>query len=293
MRITITSQGYEAVIETLGAELKSYRAPSGKEFIWNSDPQYWMRSSPLLFPTIGNVRNNKTVINGVEYPMAKHGFCKESEFAVAEHSANRLTLSLKDNAFTKESYPFAFELRLTYELRGKSLVMTYQVINRDTIPMLYHIGAHPGFNCPLNEGEAFSDYCLEFEKEELLESYVYDLENMCFSSKKRMVHGSTGKTLKLSGELFDQDALYFYHTNSHSVSLKNPATGKGIRMDYPDFVSIAFWTPIGGEAPFICLEPWNGSAIFEDEDDHFASKRDIQILDAGLEKTYGLTISIL
>ncbi|MGN0306938.1 MAG: aldose 1-epimerase family protein, partial [Lachnospiraceae bacterium] len=118
MRITITSQGYEAVIETLGAELKSYRAPSGKEYIWNSDPQYWMRSSPLLFPTIGNVRNNKTIINGVEYPMAKHGFCKESEFAVAEHSANRLTLSLKDNAFTRESYPFAFELRLTYELMG-------------------------------------------------------------------------------------------------------------------------------------------------------------------------------
>ena len=176
MRITITNQGYEAAIESLGAELKSYKAPSGKEYIWNSNPQYWMRSSPLLFPTIGNVRNNKTMINKVEYPMTKHGFSKESEFNVLEQSDSRVTFSLKSNEFTKKSYPFSFELRLTYELKGKDLEMTYQVFNQDRQPMVYHIGAHPGFNCPLEEGEAFSDYVIEFEKDELLESYVYDLE---------------------------------------------------------------------------------------------------------------------
>lgn len=293
MRITITNQGYEAAIESLGAELKSYKAPSGKEYIWNSNPQYWMRSSPLLFPTIGNVRNNKTMINKVEYPMTKHGFSKESEFNVLEQSDSRVTFSLKSNEFTKKSYPFSFELRLTYELKGKDLEMTYQVFNQDRQPMVYHIGAHPGFNCPLEEGEAFSDYVIEFEKDELLESYVYDLENMCFFAEKRMIHGTIGRVLALSGSLFDHDALYFYHTNSHSVSLKNPATGKGIRMDYPDFVSIAFWTPMGGNAPFLCLEPWNGAAIFEDENDDFAQKRDIQTLEAAQQKDYHLRISIL
>ncbi|MBQ9990186.1 MAG: aldose 1-epimerase family protein [Lachnospiraceae bacterium] len=293
MRVTITSHGYEAVIESLGAELKSLKSPDGKEYIWNADPKHWMRSSPLLFPTIGNVRNNKTIIAGKEYSMPKHGFCKESEFTLLEQTENRAAFSLTDSPLTHESYPFSFELRLTYELEESKLKMTYLVINRDTDSMIYHIGAHPGFNCPLEEGEAFSDYVIEFAQDERLESYVYDLENMCFFADKRMVHGATGKMLKLSGELFDQDALYFYHTNSRSVALKNPVSGKGIRMDYPDFVSIAFWTPMGGNAPFLCLEPWNGSGIFEDEDDHFANKRDIQTLAAGKQKEYRLSISIL
>ena len=64
-------------------------------------------------------------------------------------------------------------------------------------------------------------------------------------------------------------------------------------MDYPDFVSIAFWTPMGGNAPFLCLEPWNGAAIFEDENDDFAQKRDIQTLEAAQQKDYHLRISIL
>ncbi len=293
MRVTITNQDCEATIESLGAELKSYKDSAGKEYIWNGNPEYWVRSSPLLFPTIGNVRNNKTMINKKEYSLAKHGFCKESEFVILSQTQSSVTFSLTDNDFTKKSYPYSFELRLTYSLREKALEMTYEVFNLDNQPMLYHIGAHPGFNCPLEKGEAFSDYVIEFEQDELLESHIYDLENMCFFAQKRMIHGSVGRTLRLAGKLFDNDALYFYHTNSRSVCLKNPATGKGIRMDYPDFVSIAFWTPMGKNAPFLCLEPWNGSAIFEDEDDNFASKRDIQVLDVGAKKDYHLRISIL
>lgn len=293
MCITITNQGYEATINALGAELKSLKDPDGKEYIWNGSPEYWPRSSPLLFPAIGNVRNDRTIINGINYHMPKHGFARECKFTLLEKTENQVIFSLTDNAFTHKHYPFSFELRLIYRLEGKDLEMTYQVINRDNHSMIYHIGAHPGFNCPLNKGESLSDYIIEFEKDELLESYVYDLENMCFSKEKRMLHGTRGKTLKLSRELFNNDALFFYHTNSHCVTLKNSATNKGILIEYPDFVSIAFWTPIGGNAPFLCLEPWNGSGIFEDEDDHFANKRDIQTLKASQQRHYRLKISIL
>lgn len=293
MRYTITNNGYSVTLESLGAELKSYQDPNGKEYVWNSNPEYWMRSSPLLFPTIGNVRNNKTIINGQEYPMEKHGFCKESEFQVIAQEENKITFSLSDNETTHKSYPFSFELRLTYTLLEKELQMTYEVFNKDNKDMIYHIGAHPGFNCPLENGEVLSDYIIEFDKEESMETYVYDLDHMCFFATPRKLQETQGTTVKLNAEMFDQDAVYFYHTNSHGVSLKNPATGKGIRMDYPDFASIAFWTPIGGKAPFLCLEPWNGSGIFEDEDDNFASKRDIQTLSAGNTATYQLKITIL
>lgn len=293
MRYTITNQGYSATIDSMGAELKSFKDPNEKEYVWYSDPEHWMRSSPLLFPTIGNVRNNKTIINGQEYPMEKHGFCKDSEFQVIAQEEHKITFSLSDNENTHKSYPFSFELRLTYTLNGKELQMTYEVYNKDTQDMIYHIGAHPGFNCPLEENEVFSDYILEFDEEESMETYVYDLDNLCFFATPRKLQENKGTTVHLNAKLFDQDALYFYHTNSHGVTLKNPETGKGIRMDYPDFASIAFWTPIGGKAPFLCLEPWNGSGIFEDEDDNFASKRDIQTLAPQSKAAYELKLTIL
>ena len=73
----------------------------------------------------------------------------------------------------------------------------------------------------------------------------------------------------------------------------NPATGKGVQVDYPDFSTVAFWTPANIQAPFLCVEPWNGAAIFADEDNHFANKRDIQILSPGETKSYRLTIRLL
>ena len=93
--------------------------------------------------------------------------------------------------------------------------------------------------------------------------------------------------------MFDSDAVFFEHTNSHRVSFLNTHTGKGVTMDYPDFESIAFWTPAGGNAPFLCLEPWNGSAIFHQDSDIFSEKRGILSLMPEAEKTYHLKISFL
>ena len=46
-------------------------------------------------------------------------------------------------------------------------------------------------------------------------------------------------------------------------------------------------------APFLCVEPWNGSGICSDEDDHFEHKHDIEFLPAGEAKQYHLGIRIL
>ena len=116
MQIKLQSDDYHVLLNTLGAELNSYSSPTGKEYIWNSDPAYWLRSSPLLFPTIGNVRNGETVIKDHIYPMPKHGFCKESEFEVTEQTENSVTFLLKANEETQKHYPYDFELRLSYHL---------------------------------------------------------------------------------------------------------------------------------------------------------------------------------
>lgn len=293
MNITLVSEGYQITVNSLGAELKSFQDPSGKEFIWNSDPVHWIRSSPLLFPTIGNVRNNKTLFKGKEYPMPKHGFCRDSEFNIIDQGKNYATFSLKSNEETLKSYPYHFELLLSYELHRNRIRMTYQVINKSDETMYYHIGAHPGFMCPLEKGETIEDYVLQFDKKENIKSTLYDLENLCFLASKSHISLENSSRLPLSSNMFDQDAIYFRHTESHGVSLLNPQTQKGVHVAYPDFASIAFWTPIGGNAPFLCLEPWNGAAIFDDEDDVFCHKRDIQALEPDECSSYQLEISLL
>ena len=153
MQIKLPSDTYHVLLNTLGAELNSYSNPSGNEYVWNSDPAYWLRSSPLLFPTVGNVRNGETVIKDHIYQMPKHGFCKESEFEVTEQTENSVTFLLKANEETLKHYPYDFELYLSYHLNGSTLSMDYRVINKDSDIMYYHIGAHPGFMCPVNNGE--------------------------------------------------------------------------------------------------------------------------------------------
>ena len=90
-----------------------------------------------------------------------------------------------------------------------------------------------------------------------------------------------GNTLPLTIPMFDQDAVFFEKTNSHRVSFLNAVTEKGVSVYYPDFESLAIWTPAGGKAPFLCLEPWNGSAIFHQDDDVFAHKHGIIALETG------------
>ena len=103
MLITLHSNGYEVAVNTMGAELKSFKDPSGKEYVWNSDPAFWMRSSPLLFPTIGNLRNGETTMKGQVYPLVKHGFCKDTEFEVKDLSDDMVTFLLHANEETLKS----------------------------------------------------------------------------------------------------------------------------------------------------------------------------------------------
>lgn len=293
MLLTLKDQGCTVQVETVGAELKSYKNETGKEFIWDSNPDFWPRSSPLLFPTIGNLRNGRTIINGTEYELCKHGFAKDIDMEYEIEADNKISFFCQFSEDTLKCYPFRFQLRMTYELKGPGLHITYLVTNADDKEMYYHLGAHPGFMCPLEEGERFSDYVLKFPCAETCDSPVYDLQNLQFDPVNTKRHLDNSDTVALDYSLFGSDALVFPHLKSKSVQLINPSTGRGIQMDYPDFATIAFWTPSNAEAPFLCLEPWNGGAIFADEDDHFINKRDIQTLPAGESRSYELSIQLL
>lgn len=96
--------------------------------------------------------------------------------------------------------------------------------------------------------------------------------------------------LPLTYELFANDAIFFTDLHSKKVVLKNPVTGCGVEVSFPDFATVAFWTAAATKAPFLCVEPWNGSAIRSDEDDNFLNRHYLQKVESGKKRTYLLEI---
>lgn len=293
MIINLTNDTVSASIDTLGAQLISLKNHARLEYIWQRDARFWKNCSPLLFPAVGNSRNGRTQFEGTWYDLPKHGFCKNEEFHTVSQEEDSVTLSLSSGPSTKTMYPYDFVLSLTYTLTDDGIHMDYCVKNTDRKSIYFCLGAHPGFNCPLHEGERFEEYQLEFEQEESASSMVYDLNALQFDADSHGYFLDHSRVIPLSYDLFDKDAIYFDSFRSRKVSIVHSGTGKGVEVAFPDFETVAFWTPLEGGAPFLCVEPWNGSAIRSDEDDEFTRKHHVQRLEVGESRSYHLGIRFL
>lgn len=294
MILTIKGNGVSAAFDTCGAELCSFTDLAGRERVWQRSPEFWMNSAPILFPNIGNARDGKTIFNGKTYPMPKHGLVRNVEFAVEESSENSLTLVRRSTEEDKEHFPFAFEIRFKAYFEGDTLHMVFLPKNLSDETMPYLIGGHPAFLCPMEEGKSFSDYELCFEKEEDLEGPVFNFDKFAFDTENTKPYLKKERCFSLRYEDFVSDAVVFPSPllKSRSVRVQDKDTKKGLRFDFPDFGTLAVWTPMKGGAPFLCLEPWNGMAIRTDEDDNFTSRMDCQYLSPGEERAYRMAVKM-
>ena len=290
MIVTLKNKSAIAQIDSKGAELISYKDVFGTEYMWQKDPKYWAKTSPVLFPIVGNLRGDTTIIDGREYHMSKHGFCRTVEFKVTYQSDEKAIFTYTYNDETLAMYPYKFSLTLTYSLSGAELQIQYSVMNLDERGIDYTFGAHPGFNVPVDGNGGFEDYCLEFDQPETAGCPVYDFDKneINMSNRADFTNGTNKMMLKYSD--FDNDAIMFDQPKSSKVKLYSIKTGRGVEMDFGDFDFIAFWTPIKMDAPFLCMEPWCGMAVCSDEGDEFAKKRGCKHLPVGEQHNYKLKI---
>lgn len=264
MNITIQNEFASASCETAGAQLLSYRTADGKEYLWQRDPAYWAKTSPVLFPYVGPVPDTVT-IHGTEYKLPRHGFVKDREFSVAAQSDDSVTLRTESDDSTAAVYPYAFAFTVTFRFNGPALEVIYGVENKDTKEMPFLIGGHPGFFCPMEEGEQFTEYMLRFEDEDV-------------------------DDLHLNYPMFDNDAILYENLKHRTVQVIHQDTKKGIQFDFPDYLSVAFWTPIKKEAPFLCIEPWCAGTLDQVPDTDMLKKKYVQYLAAGDAKEYRFSV---
>ena len=276
-------------VNELGAELKSLVC-DGKEYIWYSDPKFWKRSAPFLFPIVGSMKGHKTIINGKEYTLTQHGFLRDQDFNVVLEEEGKLVLENQYNEVTLSKYPFKYKAKVTYEVIDESLKTSVEITNLGEEVMPFNIGGHPAFNCPLFDGETFEDYKVVFEKEEtfgspeVVEGGLLNFDNPVYSLEN-------AKEIALKKDLFTIDTILIPKVKSKSVKLLNKE-GKGIEFSYPKFSTLAIWTPYN-EAPFVCLEPWIGYNDKHDTNGEYLTKDDLVKLNPNESYEVSYTIKIL
>lgn len=293
MIITIKNNKVSAKIDTMGAQLISFKDEHDTEYIWQRDPAVWKNCSPILFPIVGNCRENQTVINGQTFKIPKHGLCKTTEFHLKQQSENSVSLNIAQADFQENCYPYPFHLTVHYTLQKQTLSFSLQVENPSSKPIYYCIGLHPGISCPLHEGESFEDYVLRFGKKQDFGYRRYDTEKLEFDMTREYPFPGDQTDIPLSHELFLHDAIWFDRPTSREVSLINPANGHGLTTFFEDFDTVAFWTGSSEGARFVCIEPWNGSAVCSNEDNDFHHKNHLQKLEPASSRTYAMQFCIL
>lgn len=276
MKHSISNDKLQVTIQSSGAELSSVKTPSGKEYMWNADPDVWGSHAPVLFPIIGCLKDDVCKIEATDFKIPKHGFIRyNDDIKVKNRTHDRINFQLDHSESSLALYPYKFKFNISFHLVGNKLVVSHKVENMDTKPIYFSLGAHPAFKCPVNEGETYSDYYLEFEHEETVETTLLS-EGGLISDKTELVLDETN-ILPLTDKIFNRDALIFKDLKSKRVSLKSNKSDQVLTVRYADFEYLGLWAKPA--APFVCIEPWNGIADSDDHDGDFTKKDGIVKLD--------------
>lgn len=261
-------------VASKGAELKSIFNKSNKEeLLWQADPEFWNKSSPVLFPIVGTLKNGIYIHNQKEYKLPRHGFARGYNFKVDKVSDSQLIFSLESCAETLNVYPFLFKLYIIYTLDGNSLQVAYKVENlSDVETMYFSLGAHPAFRV----GDASKDFCnykLLFSNDSVLKANHLKGGLLTTQQHNILLHN---KQLNLDYQLFDNDALVMLDMKSDKITLLDDDDKNRLTFEFKNFPYFGIWTV--KNAGFICLEPWAGISDFEMHNQQIVEKKGINKL---------------
>jgi galactose mutarotase-like enzyme len=284
--VEISAGPVTARIAPKGAELAALRIGE-RDLIWRPDPQWWASTAPILFPVVGKSPGGQIRLAGKAYPMNPHGFVRDRVFEIVARDAARVVLETTDDAATRESFPFAFALRLEFAARDGKLFTTASIANRDAVPFPFAFGYHPAFVWPLDPARRAKHVCL-FEKDETAPVRRASQDDGLLRAAKYDTPVKARRLAPANG-MFVEGAFHFETLNSRRVWFG--VEGEiGIDVAFPDSPQLGIWTKPG--APYLCIEPWQGLAEQAGADGELANRPGSRILAAGDIATYRLDIGL-
>ena len=265
----------QMVTSKSGGELISFklngteRIHQGADCVDENGKVFWKRHSPVLFPIVGKLKRNQTIINGKTYEIFRHGFARDLEYEPVTKLDNFHSYVLKSNRITQARYPFDFELYNTYRMDANKLTTIYKVIKTN---MPFCIGGHPAFVIDPDQMRK-GNYYLEFEEDEDKIHFLYLVDGLTGTEYAKNIMADK-RRIMLGRDSFKNDAIIMKGITSSRVSLKNKYREKPLlTMEFSEFPYLAVWSK--PNAPFICIEPWHGVSDTIKSTGIFAEKTNI------------------
>ncbi len=254
--VELRNEQISIIVSEKGAELQSIKDAKGKEYLWQADPKYWNRHSPILFPIVCSVNNETYRVDGKEYHLPRHGFARDMEFKLIGKSERKVTFALESNEDTKKVYPYDFTLSVSYTLEESDVYKRQHVLNTDKQEIHFQIGGHPAFNIPGVKAGDNQSGCIRLDNKEpmdALHSYgdgSHEMDEIPFIEAENGI-------MEFSNNTWRNDSIKIHKSQLHRAELLNKAGEAEVTVEFRTPV-IAFWSPYGKEAPFVCIEPWYG-----------------------------------
>ncbi len=273
---TISDDNIEVEISCHGAEIQKILY-KGQNYLYDGTSPIWSDRSPVLFPYAGRLWNDELIFEGNKYHSVFHGFAYTTDFELYEQCKNSATFLLKYNKETLASYPFKFELYITYSVNNNKLSINKKIVNIDDKDIYFSTGTHEGISCDINK----NNLSVVFSENENLNNY------MIYPRSAYLIHetenfGQNVKEFKLKNQHFiDGNTLVFGDIKSNSLTLcKDGKSYIKYNFEYQNFL---IWSD--EKAPFICLEFWHNLPDFHQEPTEFSNKLGIMKVKKGETKT--------
>ena len=298
-RLECGETGSRIVINRKGCEVIGYRIKNKKgdeiplmyrDSIAEPPEKGWKNHATILFPIVGGLKNKESRLGGkVIRTPGNHGVARHSDFDLIESAHEgicRIRYRLSANRYTRQYYPFDFQLDIEYELIGNVLKTTFEISNPGRETLLCCWGWHPGFRTPVIPGQGLKADCrLVFGKGEIRR--WHNNEHCRLTGETSMLR--VGGPLAWTEQELEATLMYEIDDPAlRTVTLEDPASEVTIKVDFPDLPHLGLWSEPGDE--FICIEPWQGMDDRE-EQEPFDKKVGVVAIAPGEKKTSTVTVT--
>ena len=251
----LKNEQLQIAISEHGAELQSIQDADGNEYLWQGDPKYWGRRSPILFPIVCGLWDDCYRLDGYEYKMQRHGFARDMDFQLIAKTDRKVTFALEDTSETHRCYPYHFMLSITYRLDGNKIHVIWHVHNTERNEIHFQIGGHPAFMIPgVKEGDEVKG-TIRFDNTDKIERLIGNM-NGCIIPGRFDV-GSMDGIWHFNEDSFKEDCVIIDKSQVKQVSLLDENQKPVVTVDMKT-PCVGIWAPYGKHAPFVCIEPWYG-----------------------------------
>jgi len=282
----ISNQYLTVEISSLGSEMQALTAADGRSYLWNGDAAFWNGRSPVLFPMVGKAPDNRISVEGKPYEMGQHGFARRSEFTLASSSGTACRYELATSDATRAVYPFEFLLAVEHSLDGRTLTVAAEVENRDEKPMPFGLGFHPAFLWPIPGAAATAAHTITLDNG--AEPALTRLEGGLVKPEKLPSPFKAG-SLTLDHSMFEADAMIFPEGAGEGLTYAAEG-GPALKFSFENLPNLALWQKPG--APFICIEPWHGTAAERGGSDDIARRPHGVMLQPGKTARFAFTVEL-